>query len=110
MPHRPHTSVPSPLWQARRQALRLDRAFLTANAVGLAVTLGLGATAGDLLAHRLPGTQATVGLLLYFAQAALLLVTALRFDRRCTRLLDPWQQAYTRSGAGAADSGTGTAK
>ncbi|MEX1658751.1 hypothetical protein ABZ960_37265 [Streptomyces pseudovenezuelae] len=110
MPHRPHPSAPSPLWHARQQARRLDRAFLTSNAIGLAVTLGLGATTGDLLARRLPGTQATVGLLLYFAQAALLLVTALRFDRRCTRLLDPWQQAYARSGAEAADGGTGDAK
>ncbi|MFE2216060.1 hypothetical protein ACFW93_29475 [Streptomyces canus] len=102
MRHRPQ--------HAQQQALRLDRAFLTSNAIGLAVTLLLGATAGGLLARRLPGTQVTVGLLLYFAQTALLLVTARRFDRRCTRLLDPWQQAYARSGAGAADGGTGNAR
>ncbi|MFF4259314.1 hypothetical protein ACFY1L_49935 [Streptomyces sp. NPDC001663] len=120
MRHRPHPSAPpdhhdtqsgsSALRHARQQALRLDRAFLTSNATGLAVTLVLGATAGDLLARRLPGTQVTVGLVLYLAQVALLLVTARRFDRRSTRLLDPWQQAYARSGAGAADGHTGDAR
>ncbi|MFJ4199976.1 hypothetical protein ACIP2Y_10145 [Streptomyces sviceus] len=110
MSHRPHPSAPSSLWRARQQALRLDRAFLTFNGIGLAVTLGLGATAGDLLARRLPGSHVTVGLLLYGAQTALLLVTALRFDRRCTRLLDPWQQAYARSGAETADGRAGSAR
>ncbi|MEV7979000.1 hypothetical protein [Streptomyces sp. NPDC086519] len=120
MRHRPHPSAhqdgldtqsgPSALRNAGQQALRLDRAFLMPNAIGLAVTLALGATTGDLLARRLPGTQVTVGLLLCFAQTALLLVTALRFDRRCARLLDPWQQAYARSGARAADGGMGDAR
>ncbi len=113
MRHRPHPSVPpdhrDPLSDAsapqhvRQQALRLDRSFVTSNAIALAATLVLGATAGDLLAHKLPGTQVTVGLALYLAQVALLLVTARRFDRRCTHLLDPWQQTYAGSGAGAAD-------
>ncbi|MGW1620821.1 hypothetical protein [Streptomyces sp. NPDC002172] len=117
MRHRPdpsafpaHRDTPrgsSALQHARHQALRLDRAFLTSNAIGFTVTLVLGATAGDLLALRLPGTHVTVGLLLSLAQVALLLVTARRFDRRCTRLLDPWQQAYGQSGAGAANGGTG---
>lgn len=62
------------------------------------------------MALRLPGTQVTVGLVLYMAQVALLLVTARRFDRRCTRLLDPWQRAYGQSGAGAANGGTGDAR
>lgn len=100
----------SALQHARQQALRVDRAFVTSNAIGLAVTLILGATAGDLLALRLPGTHVTVGLLLFLAQVALLLVTARRFDRRCTRLLDPWQRTYAQSGAGAANGGTGDAR
>ncbi|WP_371663441.1 hypothetical protein [Streptomyces sp. NBC_00280] len=117
MRHRPHPSAPpdhpdpqsgsSALRAARQQALRLDRAFLAPNAIGLAVTLVLGATAGDLPALRLPGTQVTVGLLLHLAQAVVLLVTARRFDRRCSRLPEPWQGAYARSGAGAANGGTG---
>lgn len=120
MRHRPHPSTPpdhrdtqrgsSALQHARQQALRLDRAFLTSNAIGLAVTLILGATAGHLLALALPGTKVTVGLAFYLAQVALLLVTARRFDRRCTRLLDPWQETFGQSGAGAANGGTGDAK
>ncbi|MEU5890632.1 hypothetical protein ABZ835_27860 [Streptomyces sp. NPDC047461] len=101
--HRDAQRGSSALQHARQQALRLDRAFLTSNAIGLAVTLCLGATAGDLLALRLPGTQVTVGLVLCLAQVALLLATARRFDRRCTRLLDPRQQADEQPGAGAAN-------
>ncbi|WP_427918798.1 hypothetical protein [Streptomyces sp. cg40] len=111
MPHRPRPPAPgahrdsSPaLRQARQQAFRLDRVFLTSNVIVLAVTIVLGATAGDLLARRLPGTQVTVGLLLYLVQAAVLLGSARRFDRRCARILDPWQWAYARYEAEAMDA------
>lgn len=112
MRHRPRPSAPSDhrdthpgsptLRRARQQALRLDRAFLTPNAISLTITFVLGATAGDLLARRLPDTQVTVGLVLYFAQAAVLLETARRFDRRCKRLLDPWQRTHAQSDPEAA--------
>lgn len=43
--HRDTQRGSSALQHAREQALRLDRAFLTSNAIGVAVTLILGATA-----------------------------------------------------------------
>lgn len=99
-PRDAHDSAPVPL-RAHQQASRVDRAFLAPNAIGLAVSVVLGVTADDLLAQRLPGTQVTVGLLLYLAQALVLLETARRFDRRSARLLDPWQWADA-PGAGEA--------
>ena len=103
MLHRPSSS-PRPgdthdrapiLPSARQQALRVDRAFLAPNAIGLTVSVVLGVTADGLLAQPLPGTQVTVGLVLYLAQAVVLWETARRFDRRSTRLVDPWQWTHT---------------
>ncbi|MFF5147995.1 hypothetical protein ACFY6U_51225 [Streptomyces sp. NPDC013157] len=91
--------APSPLSEAHRRAVRLDRTFLAPNAACFGTAVVLGAVPGDPLATRLFGTDATLGLSLYLLQAVVLLATARRFDRGSARLLDPLQHVPAEADA-----------
>lgn len=75
----------------RRRAGRLDRSLVTVNAASFAALVLLAGAAPGLLATELVG-RVNLGLLLCAALVALSLYTAFRYDRRCTREVDPEAQ------------------